>query len=327
MPSSSTHPPVEHYVTLFDNNFLLMGVGLHQSLMQHGGQFHLWILCMDEEVERNLGRLALPHASLIPLREVEDERLLAVKPGRSRGEYCWTLTPFTAQFVFERDPQVDRVTYLDADLYFFGSPRPFFAEFEAAGKHVLITEHAYDPRYDKSRRSGRFCVQFLTFRRTPEAGAVMRWWQERCLEWCYARVEGGKFGDQKYLDVWPELFGDAVHILRQTSRTLAPWNVRYFERQGAGRIAPVFYHFHGLRLIAPGKLMLYSGYDVGQAARELYAAYGAGLQQVVDALGHLGIAVPHTPLRRDLVGRVLRWKRRAFGGEGYATMPRARGIA
>jgi hypothetical protein len=150
---SSRVTNIEHFVTLFDNNFLPMGMCLHDSLMKHGQPFHLWIVCMDELVEQNLRHLALSSVSLIPLREAEDTRLLEVKPTRSRGEYCWTLTPFTPQFVFDRDSSVERVTYLDADLFFFDAPNVLIDEFAASGKHVLITEHAYDPQYEKSGRA------------------------------------------------------------------------------------------------------------------------------------------------------------------------------
>ena len=318
MPSNSKTLPVEHFVTLFDNNFLPMGLCLHRSLLEHGQPFHLWILCMDELVERHLHQLALPHVSLISLREVEDDRLLAVKPTRSRGEYCWTLTPFTPQFVFDRDPSVERVTYLDADVFFFDAPHLLIDEFTASAKHVLITEHAYDPRYERSgraKRGGRFCVQLITFRRTAAAAKVMRWWQDRCLEWCYARVEDGKFGDQKYLDAWPELFGDEVHILRQKERTLAPWNVSYYEKLGQGRIAPVFYHFHGLRLESPAKLLLYSGYRVGAAADDLYRAYLVCLRAILARLSDASIAVPYLPRRNDLLGKCVAYKRRFIDGE------------
>ena len=67
-------------------------------------------------------------------------------------------------------------------------------EFEESGKHVLTTDHAYDPVYDYTEQSGRCCVQFMTFRNTPQARTVMQWWQERCIEWCYDRNEPGRFG-------------------------------------------------------------------------------------------------------------------------------------
>ncbi len=325
MPSDSENRSVEHFVTLFDNNFLPMGLALHRSLTEHGRPFRLWILCMDDLVEQHLAQLQLPDVSLIPLREVEDVRLLAVKPLRSRSEYCWTLTPFAPQFVFERDSAVKRVTYLDADLFFFASPGPFFEEFERSGKAVLVTEHAYDPHYaNKARRSGRFCVQFITFLRSGGALKVMQWWQDRCLEWCYARVEGGKYGDQKYLDKWPVLFEHEVHVLQQKNRTLAPWNVRYYQTIAEGRKAlPVFYHFHGLRLVAPSRVLLYSGYDLGDAAAGFYESYCRSFQASLDSLRRQNIPIPFLPLGNGLMGRLLRWKRKIWQGEGYAFLPDA----
>lgn len=318
MPSNNPAIGVEHFVTLFDNNFLPMGLCLHSSLLEHGQPFHLWILCMDELVEQNLQRLCLMHVSLIPLHEIEDERLLAVKPTRSRGEYCWTLTSFTPQFVFDRDPQVKQVTYLDADLFFFASPKLLLDEFEHSGKHVLITEHAYDPRYERfgrAKRSGRFCVQFITFRRSPEGAKVMRWWQDRCLEWCYDRVEAGKFGDQKYLDQWPELFGPEVHILSQKEKTLAPWNVAYYEKLGHGQVTPVSYHFHGFRILSTSELLLYSGYRVGNAANRLYETYINALDHAIAELKDVGIVIPYLPRRNDWMGRLATFKHQWIDGE------------
>ncbi|HET7834031.1 MAG TPA: glycosyl transferase [Gallionella sp.] len=273
---------------------------------------------MDELVERNLQRLALPHVGLIPLREVEDVRLLGVKPTRSTGEYCWTLTPFVPQFVFERDSRVNRVTYLDADLFFFASPKSLLDEFEHSGKHVMITEHAYAPRYERfgrAKRGGRFCVQFMTFVRSPEGAKVMRWWQDRCLEWCYARVEDGKYGDQKYLDQWPVLFEPEVHILLQKEKTLAPWNVAYYGNLGRGQVTPVFYHFHGLRILSHNELLLYSGYRVGNAANYLYQTYLGTLDQSIARLKHAGISVPCLPRPNDWIGRLTILKRQWIDGE------------
>ncbi|WP_050479687.1 hypothetical protein [Herbaspirillum rhizosphaerae] len=261
----------ECFVTLFDSKYLPMGMCLHQSLMEHAQPFHLWIVCMDDLAVTQLRQLNLPHVTLLPLAEVETDALLGVKPGRSRGEYCWTLTPFTPQFVFDREPAAQRVTYLDADLFFFDRPSILLEEFARSGKDVLITPHAYSPEYDQSETSGIFCVQFMSFRRTEGGLAVMRWWQERCVEWCFARFEDGKFGDQKYLDDWPQRFPDQVHVLRQVEKTWAPWNVRRFLAED-GAAKPVLYHFHSLKIQSPSRIHLYGGYRIG-AGRWLYDRY------------------------------------------------------
>jgi hypothetical protein len=282
---------VEHFVTLFDHKFLPLGMALHASLSRHARGNQLWIVCMDEQVERQLNQLALADVKLIPLRSLETPELLAVKPTRNRGEYCWTLTPFVFDAVFARDSSATRVTYLDADLFFFRDPAILLRELDESGKQVLITEHAYAPEYDLTDKAGRFCVQFLTVCNSEAARAVTSWWQQRCLEWCFHRHEDGKYGDQKYLDVWPVMFADEVHVLAQVRETLGPWNVR--SRGDAQR--PVFYHFHGLRITRPTRVQLFNGYCIGSAGERLYCDYLAALGEAARKLRRHGIALPTLP--------------------------------
>ena len=238
----------EHFCTLFDKNFLPQGLALYESLQRHAGPFTMWVLCMDDEVEGILQRLALDHLKYIPLREIETPEILAIKSGRSRAEYCWTLTPFLPKHIMDRDASVQRITYVDADCWFINDPRRILREMDDAGKDVLITPHNYMPQYDHSRTSGIYCVQFVPFRRTPASLQVLSWWQERCLEWCFARFENGRFGDQKYLDDWPERFKGAVHVLGNPRYALAPWNAaRYADCSNVAEQG-CLYHFHGLRI-------------------------------------------------------------------------------
>jgi hypothetical protein len=316
------HSPsqTEHFVTLFDSHYLPQGMCLHQSLLEHGASFHLWIVAMDAEAAQCLRRLALPHVSVIELGAVETERLLSVKQDRSVGEYCWTLTPFVIGHVLEAGSEVDRVTYLDADLFFFDNYASLFDEFEQSGKHVLLTEHAFAPEYQDNLRFGRFCVQFMTFRKTEEGSRVLGWWRDRCAEWCFARLEDGKFGDQKYLDEWPAMFGDAVHVLENTQRTLAPWNAHYFERISPEPLAPVFYHFHGLRILPNRRVTLYSGYRIGRAGFDLYRSYLRVLNNSVALLRRDGMESRPFAGNSGLRANLGRWKRTILGTEKHALL-------
>jgi hypothetical protein len=311
----------EHFVTLFDDSFLPIGLALYHSLVAQARPFKLWVVTIDEEVERHLAHLALPHLLVIPLRSIETPELLAVKPGRSRAEYCWTLTPFTAEAVFDRDPTAPRATYVDADLFFLADPRILLDELIQSVKNVLITEHAYAPEYDRSHDSGRFCVQFLTFDRSDRAREVMRWWQERCLEWCFARYENGKFGDQVYLDQWPTLFGDRVHVARQVEKTLAPWNVRYFAENNRSPLQPVFYHFHGLRLLEDRRARLFKFYDVGPAGLSIYDRYMAALSQAYALLDGAGIHTSVHTLPAERFSWLKAFGRRLNRTERFARIP------
>jgi len=182
---------------------------------------------------------------------------------------------------------VERVTYLDADLWFRKNPTPIFQEFDKSGKNVLITDHAYSPEYDLSEKSGQFCVQFITF--TREGGeSVRKWWEERCIEWCFARYENGKFGDQKYLDDWPERFPEQVHVLSNQGWTLAPWNANRFPYSNG-----IFWHFHELRLTekrSKPMVQFTTSYSIPSITRkQIYEPYLEDLRVVIEVMKSHGI--------------------------------------
>jgi hypothetical protein len=290
---------VEHYVTLIDSLFLPQALALHRSMRRHCAEFTLWVLCVDDEAHGVLRRLAPDSMRLLRLAELETPALLQARHDRTRGEYCWTLTPFSPDFVFDADASVQRVTYIDADLWFMRNPAPIFDELSTAGRSVLITEHAYAPEYDRCELSGRFCVQFMSFERNRGKN-VREWWQERCLEWCYARYEDGRFGDQKYLDDWPERFAEDVHILVQPEFTLAPWNAVRFEHDNA-----VFYHFHGLRLMHRAQVLLASGFELPRRLqREVYLPYLRDLSEALELLRGVHWDAPAQDARMALLRRV-----------------------
>lgn len=282
----------EFYCTLFDSSFLPMGLSLIESLQVQSNNSFIFVLCMDKNVYSSLLKCYLKNVTLIKLDDIEFEfpQLIETKKNRTKGEYCWTLTPCIIYYLLLKN-NIKRITYLDADLFFFSDPLELIYEMLKNSKDVLITEHGYDPMYDQSQKSGRFCVQFMTFNNTKESQRILLWWKEKCIEWCYNKFEDGKFGDQKYLDVWPEIFQNAVHILQDQSKTLAPWNVHFISKEK--KLNPVLYHFHGFRLQSPNKAILYSNYNIGKSAKNLYNTYCISIKKSIRQMKELDI--PFSP--------------------------------
>lgn len=257
-----------NYCTLFNSNYLSRGLAMYESLSRHSQNFHLFIYPFDEACIKILRALNLPNITLVSLEDFESEVLLKVKKQRSEAEYCWTCTPSIIHDSIERFT-LDHCTYLDADLYFFSDPEILIEEM--GEKSVLITKHNYTPRYDQSATSGIYCVQFMTFKNNQEGIKVLNWWREACLDWCYARHENGKFGDQKYLDDWPARF-EGVHVLKHKGGGVAPWNIQQFDLQ-APSFNMIFYHFHGLKFVEQGKVDLGS-YELSKLVIEtVYKPY------------------------------------------------------
>lgn len=272
----------EHFVTIFDSLFLPQGIALHLSMRRHIESYVLWVVCVDEEAYRVLTQLNLPSLRPLDLRTLETTELISVKAKRTRGEYCWTLTPFAPRFVFDFDQSVSRVTYIDADIWFRKPPDLILHELEQTDKSVLITDHSYAAIYDQSAISGQYCVQFITFVR-HRSETVRKWWEDRCIEWCYARSEDGKCGDQKYLDDWPSRFKTEVHVLINKELALGPWNASRFPYGQS-----VFYHFHGLRLTSERSVNMGSFILPQVVIENIYQPYLKDLRQAILQLNALG---------------------------------------
>jgi len=282
-----------HFCTLFDRNYLYRGLAMHESLSRYCAEFHLFILCFDDITYEVLGNMSLPHTTLITLEEFEDGELRRVKQDRTVGEYCWTCTSSLLLYVFNKYTEVQELTYLDADLMFFSSPQPLFKEMGDGS--ILITPHRYSRQYDQSDTSGIYCVQYLTFKRDDRGFKALNWWRERCIEWCYNRVEDGKFGDQKYLDDWPERF-EGVVVSDNIGAGVAPWNVRQYkitrdgDRLFAGGKKIVFYHYHFFKCYTNGQYDL-GMYEIPKEATELiYRPYIAALKDVKSEVQKLDVS-------------------------------------
>lgn len=252
-------PPDEggriHYVTYFDAHYASRGLALHESLVRHSPPFVLWVLCLDARTEQSLERLDLPSVRCIPLSELEaaDPGLLPAKADRARVEYYWTCGPALLLHVLRKDPRIQRLTYLDADLLFFSTPAPIYEEM--GDRSILVIEHRYLHREPGDQRHyNRFNVGLLVFRRTAEGLACLGRWRDQCITWCYDRMEGPLCGDQGYLEEWPDRY-QGLCVLQHVGSGVAPWNLRNapFRLQGGqvrvGGVPLVFYHFSGLRRV------------------------------------------------------------------------------
>jgi hypothetical protein len=275
----------ENFVTLFDSLYLPQAIALHNSMQKHIKDYLLWMLCVDEISYLTLSHLKLPNTMLLNLSEIETDELKEVKRKRTPGEYCWTLTPFAPDFVFERDQSIQRVTYIDADIWFRKSPDIIFDEFSSSDKAVMITDHGYAPEFDHNVTAGQYCVQFMIFKKY-ESEHIRKHWQHSCLDWCFARHENGKFGDQKYLDDWGSLFPNQIHILSNRELTLAPWNATRFPFGNS-----IFYHFHGLKIINEVKIFV-GNYPIPLKLKEnVYKNYLIDLKAAINLLKRAGFKV------------------------------------
>lgn len=256
---------IRYFCTLFDVNYLTRGLALYDSLAKHCKNFHIWILCMDDDAYDILKKMDLTFATLIKLSDFEDKELSKIKSVRTHGEYCWTCTPSLPLYIFKHFPMVKLLSYLDSDLYFYSPPDPVFKEF--GDNSIMIIPHRFTVnKKQKERKAGIYNVSMISFRHDKNGLACLSWWRKRCLEWCFNRQEDGKLGDQMYLNQFPKLFS-GVFVSKHVGANVAPWNIAQFKvwkNNGLVYIDDVpliFYHFLGLKIYKQQLFLPPTSYD------------------------------------------------------------------
>lgn len=287
-----------HYYlcTLFDKNFLARGLALYDSLIEWCPNFTLWILCMDEESYEILQRLELRNVKLLRLSQVEDDNLLAVRSTRTPVEYCWMFSSSLPLFLLKQNPNIEMITYLDADMYFYTSPDEIYREFK--NNSIMIIPHRFSKKnIYRKKMSGIYNVGMMIFRNDEQGIICLEWWKDRCIEWCYNRYEDGKLGDQLYLNDWPTRFRN-VCILENLGADVAPWNIdsyifRLYNNMIIGtdnsskKIFPlIFYHFHGLNIYL-NKCGGIKAYPITVYEKHIYNIYLKALQKAYDKIRHI----------------------------------------
>jgi hypothetical protein len=287
---------MHNYCTLFDCNYLIRGLALHSSLVRHSGAARLFILCLDTPTQEALSALSLPRVELVPLSVLEDwdRELKASRSNRSAVEFYFTCKSALMRYLLARDPGIERLTYLDSDLFFFSDPG--VVEEQVKGSTVALTPHRFPTRLAFMRRSGDFNAGWVGVGASAEGRRFLEWWRESCIEWCRSIFEETRFGDQKYLDRVPELFRDVVSI-DHPGVNAAPWNIGELlvEIRDGGVIVNgqplVAFHFHGMkRVFHPlydSGLFMYRGKLTDAVRRGVFRPYLRELARIEERLADL----------------------------------------
>ena len=209
----------------------------------------------DKKSYDKLKSLSFSRMTVELLDDFETPELLAVKSTRNKAEYCWTAGPSVIHY-FLTKYSLDKITYLDSDLFFLSDPH--IIEEEAGDSSIVITEQNISE--DAAARYGRYCVQYMTFKNDKEGLEALTWWRDSCIDWCFQIMEPTRYADQKYLDEFPKRW-KSVCVLKNLGAGIAPWNMlkyRYTDNTllNNGIEWPlVFFHMHGVIISIKDKVL------------------------------------------------------------------------
>lgn len=245
--------------TVADSKYLLKGLAMVKSLGLPGDMRVMW-LCPDLGLNgtyRELLNIA-PHYGIMPVPAkalVEADPILekainnpASSYGDAYSQWCWTLTPYFINFCLKKYCyQGELVFYVDSDIYFMEHFMLMANSLNDAGKSIMIHSHRSCTRekYDvKTNTAGYYNVGVMAFRKDPVGIGASSWWKEVMLNPGnqYAAAYG-TCGDQKYLDLFPALFGTENILAFDEGDTPiahgAPWNATEYKYLAGASSFPV----------------------------------------------------------------------------------------
>lgn len=272
------------YCTLFDSKYLIQGLALHNSLERFGGDFILYVLAMDKECFEFLKKLDRKCLIPISLEEILNDRLLIVREKTNAGQFCWVCQPEICDYVL-RIYSAEMIVYLDADQYFFSSPKSLFIELENSS--VSLVPHNYAVNQDQAEISGTYCVQFNAFRNDDNGYLAINEWRKACSSYC--KTSPYKFPGQKNLDSWPKKL-NGIKVIENIGAGIAPWNVSKFTLSQKNNTPTVngkpiiFYHFHQYKRVWFGMHLLSKGSLPPEAINLIYKPYILEMRKISNAI-------------------------------------------
>lgn len=240
-----------NFCTYFDSNYLDKGKVCYYTLKQFLPELKLYVICFDEITHKEVSKWT--NAVTILPEELEKfwPDLLEAKQNRSDKEYYATTTPILPLYIFDKYKE-DLVFYTDADMAFWSNPKELIDVMEEYS--LMVSDQEFEPP-----RSGiRFNVGILGYRNDEKCKEFLKWWGEKCVEWCYwITTEDGRLADQGYLSVLHEDYNKYNSLsCPQKGVNLGPWNLwKHFitEINGKKKVDGfqnlICYHYHEFKMI------------------------------------------------------------------------------
>ena len=267
-------------ISICDSKYASRFLVMAESLRKHTSSVPIYVLALDSTCERMLKLIDFPdvHVVTIDQLNIELEGIVEVlEGGRGRKEFIFSLTPFLIKYL-SNCVDSDYLFYVDADIYFNGSPDDIVQDKKAV---VGIFGHQFRNGLKHLEVYGIYNVGVIYFRRNLEGLQVLNWWAENCLDSTSLNLElaPNVFGDQKYLDSFPIKFrGVVTHSSYVYCK--GPWNTNnmsHFRNTNDF----FFFHFSGLEI---GKRIAVLGFRAyswkpSRSTRQFYRAYIGKVRQ------------------------------------------------
>ncbi len=261
-----------YFCTYFDKNYLSRFLTLEESLNKFDLSYTFYVLGLDNEVYDFFKKNHFENIRIISLIDFEKEyeKLSIAKNNRDLIEYYFTLSPFLPRYIF-KNFNIRKISYLDADFYFFKNPKLKIEE-NSDYSAVLLKQYS-DQKY------GLYNVGWIYYNFDHnETKDILKLWSAQCLKFCTDFPSNGFYADQKYLDMWPTKLRN-LKIEEPENYCLSPWDSNKIIENNFENIYA--YHFHGLEINKEYFVTGFSNYNKKNTDKIISKVYAPYLKKLI----------------------------------------------
>ncbi|GAA0880882.1 hypothetical protein GCM10009119_38520 [Algoriphagus jejuensis] len=243
--------------TICSNNYLAQAYTLAESVRIVNPEIH-FVVGLVDLINPKIDYQKYPSVEVIPCFDLGYPEFEGMLARYNVIEFNTAVKPYYFDFFFNREPNLDRIYYVDPDIFFYRG----FEQLEIIldKNNIVLTPMITDPgqtsQFDElvSLRHGMFNLGFIGIKRSAESQRFLDWWMTRLRDYCLIDKPRGIFVDQKWIDLAP-LFFEGIHVLKHKGYNMAWWNFndrKLVEVDGDYYVNSesyplIFFHFSGFK--------------------------------------------------------------------------------
>ena len=217
--------------TIVAKNYIGLALILEKSIRKSYNNLDFYIVVADE-----LEKGEVYSSNILEARTnlgISHEMWVEMSFKYNLTEFCTSIKPASFLYFIQR---YEKVIYLDPDILFYSSIGDIFDRLDS--HLILMTPHVTQLSEESCSDSpeniwfqcGIYNLGFLAIKRSSKVVQMLKWWNNRLINYCFNDPIKFTFTDQKWMDFIPSFFNsNELWILEDLGFNVAPWN--FFERK------------------------------------------------------------------------------------------------
>lgn len=257
--------------TICAKNYIGLAQVLERSIKKYNDDVDFYIFVVDEFVDSDkliIGDKSGQPDNIVIAKDVLNfttEKWKEMSFKYNLTEFCTSIKSMCFSYLFEKK-KYEKGIFLDPDILVFNTLDYIYDNLSSYS--IILTPHLLNVnsiskklRDNDMMNTGVFNLGFVALKNNEVSSRMLKWWNERLIDYCYIDYYDGYFTDQKWMDFIPGYFNKGELLVSDhLGMNVAPWN---FDERELVVEDDIFYIKDRIdgKVLVPLLFTHYSGFD------------------------------------------------------------------